>query len=79
MPQVSRSSHDQRPRFGARACQYAVYIYSPTGDLLQSFTPFNDQLGVKAVRVSSLSMVALGSYDEQVRAACLTLAAGSPP
>ena len=56
-----------------------MYIYSLTGDLLQSFTPFNDQLGVKAVRVSSLSMVALGSYDEQVLGNCPILAVGILP
>ena len=38
-----------------------MYVYSPTGECLQSYSAYNDQPGIRSLRISSLGMIALGS------------------
>jgi hypothetical protein len=41
-------------------------VYAPTGQCLQSFSAYDDALGVRALSISSLGMLAAGSCDDKV-------------
>ena len=48
--------------------QYQVLVYKPTGELVQTYRPYEDALGVKSLSWSpNGNLLALGSYDERAR------------
>ena len=55
-----------------------MFVYSPSGECLQTFSAYDDQLGVRTLRVSNLGMIAIGSYDEKVRRPVSDLAPTCP-
>ena len=63
----------------SRCIQYRILVYSPTGECLQSYSAYDDQLGVRTLRISALGMIAAGSYDEKVRSRAAAQLAGHVP
>eukprot|EP00160_Parvularia_atlantis_P016793 Unigene549_Nuclearia_a/m.1719 Unigene549_Nuclearia_a/g.1719 ORF Unigene549_Nuclearia_a/g.1719 Unigene549_Nuclearia_a/m.1719 type:complete len:452 (+) Unigene549_Nuclearia_a:72-1427(+) len=47
--------------------EYKVCVYGVDGRCLKSYSAYDNELGVKTARISSLGVVAVGSYDEKVR------------
>jgi WD40 repeat protein len=47
--------------------EYSIYFYSLDGRKLSQYTPYNDFLGIRTVTWSGEGLLAIGSYDQQLR------------